>query len=166
MGHLRIGGDESLPSASSGQDLSTAHPTAAPSGQDLATGGVGEELPDSELNRIVEQVAAASLSASPSRSNNVPPPPSYPPPQVSPAAHLAGLALEQSSVPVSSKVVDPTNDNEVTPIRMVQSARSHRFSDSFINDVYKTVNTQGVICLLYTSPSPRDKRQSRMPSSA
>ena len=25
---------------------------------------------------------------------------------------------------------------------------------------------QGDICLLYTSPSPRDKRQSRMPSSA
>ena len=24
----------------------------------------------------------------------------------------------------------------------------------------------GYICLLYTSPSPRDKRQSRMPSSA
>ena len=26
--------------------------------------------------------------------------------------------------------------------------------------------TDGGICLLYTSPSPRDKRQSRMPSSA
>ena len=25
---------------------------------------------------------------------------------------------------------------------------------------------QGDLCLLYTSPSPRDKRQSRMPSSA
>ena len=25
---------------------------------------------------------------------------------------------------------------------------------------------EGMICLLYTSPSPRDKRQSRMPSSA
>ena len=29
-----------------------------------------------------------------------------------------------------------------------------------------TVFLQYVICLLYTSPSPRDKRQSRMPSSA
>ena len=29
-----------------------------------------------------------------------------------------------------------------------------------------TVTGQGYICLLYTSPSPRDKRQSRMPSSA
>ena len=25
---------------------------------------------------------------------------------------------------------------------------------------------KGTVCLLYTSPSPRDKRQSRMPSSA
>ena len=32
------------------------------------------------------------------------------------------------------------------------------------NDVYITVKDKG--CLLYTSPSPRDKRQSRMPSSA
>ena len=26
--------------------------------------------------------------------------------------------------------------------------------------------TENMVCLLYTSPSPRDKRQSRMPSSA
>ena len=32
----------------------------------------------------------------------------------------------------------------------------------------KKIHFQGkdIICLLYTSPSPRDKRQSRMPSSA
>ena len=29
-----------------------------------------------------------------------------------------------------------------------------------------TVTVEGFDCLLYTSPSPRDKRQSRMPSSA
>ena len=28
------------------------------------------------------------------------------------------------------------------------------------------VKIEGKVCLLYTSPSPRDKRQSRMPSSA
>ena len=32
------------------------------------------------------------------------------------------------------------------------------------NDIIITVGSTG--CLLYTSPSPRDKRQSRMPSSA
>ena len=32
----------------------------------------------------------------------------------------------------------------------------------------KTLKEKGILedCLLYTSPSPRDKRQSRMPSSA
>ena len=29
-----------------------------------------------------------------------------------------------------------------------------------------TKERKGITCLLYTSPSPRDKRQSRMPSSA
>ena len=31
---------------------------------------------------------------------------------------------------------------------------------------YKEAHEQAVACLLYTSPSPRDKRQTRMPSSA
>ena len=33
-------------------------------------------------------------------------------------------------------------------------------------DVKDFIEAQNVSCLLYTSPSPRDKRQSRMPSSA
>ena len=33
-------------------------------------------------------------------------------------------------------------------------------------DCIPVLNVMGHICLLYTSPSPRDKRQSRMPSSA
>ena len=35
-----------------------------------------------------------------------------------------------------------------------------------INSQYLTPDAYSSICLLYTSPSPRDKRQSRMPSSA
>ena len=31
---------------------------------------------------------------------------------------------------------------------------------------FMRLRQQGSVCLLYTSPSPRDKRQSRMPSSA
>ena len=34
------------------------------------------------------------------------------------------------------------------------------------SEVEMVLATQCIICLLYTSPSPRDKRQSRMPSSA
>ena len=37
------------------------------------------------------------------------------------------------------------------------------FQETFYFD---DVNTDAYACLLYTSPSPRDKRQSRMPSSA
>ena len=33
-------------------------------------------------------------------------------------------------------------------------------------EVTKIATVGGIICLLYTSPSPRDKRQARMPSSA
>ena len=33
-------------------------------------------------------------------------------------------------------------------------------------DMARTMLTDGMTCLLYTSPSPRDKRQARMPSSA
>ena len=36
---------------------------------------------------------------------------------------------------------------------------------AIINAVFALLSILGV-CLLYTSPSPRDKRQSRMPSSA
>ena len=38
-------------------------------------------------------------------------------------------------------------------------------SDRRMSRAHVSVNMGG-ICLLYTSPSPRDKRQSRMPSSA
>ena len=38
----------------------------------------------------------------------------------------------------------------------------YHFSVRWINEDLK----QNIFCLLYTSPSPRDKRQSRMPSSA
>ena len=34
------------------------------------------------------------------------------------------------------------------------------------SDMGKVIGKQGRICLLYTSPSPRDRQKSRMPSSA
>ena len=33
-------------------------------------------------------------------------------------------------------------------------------------DAGKTTTTERIFCLLYTSPSPRDRQKSRMPSSA
>ena len=42
-----------------------------------------------------------------------------------------------------------------------------RFLDSFVPQDTKKIIIEGVLgCLLYTSPSPRDRQKSRMPSSA
>ena len=52
-----------------------------------------------------------------------------------------------------------------------------KFDDDELRQILKEISNEEVkerirsalgetICLLYTSPSPRDKRQSRMPSSA
>ena len=38
--------------------------------------------------------------------------------------------------------------------------------ENYINEHYQLLPLEYDGCLLYTSPSPRDKRQSRMPSSA
>ena len=40
------------------------------------------------------------------------------------------------------------------------------FSDSLDGNMARKLGRHSQCCLLYTSPSPRDKRQSRMPSSA
>ena len=37
---------------------------------------------------------------------------------------------------------------------------------SLVNTTIRTFDNQIIICLLYTSPSPRDRQKSRMPSSA
>ena len=39
-------------------------------------------------------------------------------------------------------------------------------SESKMNDSFKDFNQDSYSCLLYTSPSPRDVEESRMPSSA
>ena len=51
------------------------------------------------------------------------------------------------------------------PSRFVQSFRYRKF-DSISDSVRLSTRSVREGCLLYTSPSPRDKRQSRMPSSA
>ena len=67
--------------------------------------------------------------------------------------------------------------NQPTPHKADESQTSNttrkwRHKVSFYQDPADTDRVRGAIlhtmttCLLYTSPSPRDKRQSRMPSSA
>ena len=60
-------------------------------------------------------------------------------------------------------------------LRLHVSGRTARLRQAGLDDValrravqreIPVLALHGYICLLYTSPSPRDKRQSRMPSSA
>ena len=49
-------------------------------------------------------------------------------------------------------------------LMILEKLYNYNFSDSIIHSNDKINENDD--CLLYTSPSPRDKRQSRMPSSA
>ena len=44
--------------------------------------------------------------------------------------------------------------------------KAARDGHSFINDAINLGAKAAMVCLLYTSPSPRDRQKSRMPSSA
>ena len=48
----------------------------------------------------------------------------------------------------------------------VDQGADAKFKISMYDENGSTRDLTDYICLLYTSPSPRDKRQSRMPSSA
>ena len=52
--------------------------------------------------------------------------------------------------------------SNVTPVVLQEDTRPPAYGDKYSEGASRTFYS----CLLYTSPSPRDKRQSRMPSSA
>ena len=53
-----------------------------------------------------------------------------------------------------------------TPDGSYEARGINSFQLVYLNDRWWIASTMYINCLLYTSPSPRDKRQSRMPSSA
>ena len=67
-------------------------------------------------------------------------------------ARFVGL-FHQRGYNIDSLHVDPIEDFE--PFRFIEDELGIKFQVGEVSS-----------CLLYTSPSPRDKRQSRMPSSA
>ena len=73
---------------------------------------------------------------------------------------IAGL-FARRGFNIESLAVGPAEEVGVSRITMVVPS-DERTIEQLTKQLYKLVN----ICLLYTSPSPRDKRQSRMPSSA
>ena len=63
-----------------------------------------------------------------------------------------------------SELDDHNRDKEID-----RAMKGDHYFDGFIFTLKKEramKQLQDIVCLLYTSPSPRDKRQSRMPSSA
>ena len=66
------------------------------------------------------------------------------------------------------KKEETKNNNFLTKVcaLLIHAAKiDENYTDKEEEIIKRTLNELG-ICLLYTSPSPRDKRQSRMPSSA
>ena len=74
--------------------------------------------------------------------------------------------------PVESKLAFLQNHGLLKLINRPQWQYVKNGSTSYVDAILKSSSIKNVfagespICLLYTSPSPRDKRQSRMPSSA
>ena len=109
-------------------------------------------------------------------------------------AHAVFELIEDRSLNISIGVVDPHQENgiilfyNISYTSMDWQDHIHNqlsinithlesdieqwnaFNDGFVNCSVNTpeipLSSSTQICLLYTSPSPRDKRQSRMPSSA
>ena len=66
---------------------------------------------------------------------------------------------------IDSKVYEKKEDDDVVNIIADLTIGKKPFVDTYKSDV-KYIKNQDLICLLYTSPSPRDRSVSRMPSSA
>ena len=84
-------------------------------------------------------------------------------------AYNEAKEYESVVLPIMKKVSEESNKLEADRVAIAldldtQQDISSKAFFSRANEVdSKTMN---ILCLLYTSPSPRDKRQSRMPSSA
>ena len=81
------------------------------------------------------------------------------------AGYLGNTPIENYSTAARQTFSSPTG----TGFTLSKSVSSSNDIALFVNNVRQdptTYTATGTTCLLYTSPSPRDKRQSRMPSSA
>ena len=79
------------------------------------------------------------------------------------------LSAEFSPAPVGSAATGLQNTKSPGYIKNNQLEKRLRLTKKFERDFwkkYKHREVQAYLCLLYTSPSPRDRTRSRMPSSA
>ena len=83
-------------------------------------------------------------------------------------AERAGVSMKT----VSRVLNQEPNVADKTRERVLEAARELRYTPNLAarglaaSKSYLVALLYDSVCLLYTSPSPRDKRQSRMPSSA
>ena len=78
----------------------------------------------------------------------------------------AGLLVHRSRIDISTRefAVQKLRDQIGRPVFLVH--RLDRPTSGVLLFAFSSEIAKRLCCLLYTSPSPRDKRQSRMPSSA
>ena len=67
---------------------------------------------------------------------------------------------------IKKKLIEYRENDGVMHALDMYTVPKREFIQTFEEKVLKPRGLNYKICLLYTSPSPRDKRQSRMPSSA
>ena len=72
------------------------------------------------------------------------------------------MALDPTNKRTSNTIFNEIGDEQKNLGQLRELGRFHELRDAMKPIVLADLR----ICLLYTSPSPRDKRQSRMPSSA
>ena len=102
------------------------------------------------------------------------PPTSPPPPTYEESLDIFNLPdLKESSVDELDETIDIVDDLGIISIDDVENSSSNNKNNNINNNNNNSninnsskCSPHSSICLLYTSPSPRDKRQSRMPSSA
>ena len=64
------------------------------------------------------------------------------------------------------KIIKANTPTELSSKRKIERLRVAAYCRVSTDDEDQTKSYQSMICLLYTSPSPRDMRRPRMPSSA
>ena len=78
------------------------------------------------------------------------------------------LALTEDLYPYGDITSNLINNNKIIEAKIISNQKAVVAGLLFVKQSFKQVDkkTKFIICLLYTSPSPRDVEESRMPSSA
>ena len=76
-------------------------------------------------------------------------------------AHYAKISNDEFTISERARLIEAQSEKGVIEA-------NNRASEEYatLKDAYDNSFTSSTCCLLYTSPSPRDRQKSRMPSSA